>query len=53
MSKQRRTISSRTAVITDAASGIGKALGQRLSAHSCLVALVEVDEAGLKETGAS
>jgi len=53
MSKQRRTISGRTAVITGAASGIGRALAQRLSAHSCPVAIVDVDEAGLKETEAS
>lgn len=53
MSKQRRTISGRTAVITGAASGIGRALAQRLSAHSCPVALADVDEAGLKETQAS
>jgi len=52
MSKQRRTISGRTAVITGAASGIGRALAQRLSAHSCPVALADVDEAGLKETQA-
>jgi NAD(P)-dependent dehydrogenase (short-subunit alcohol dehydrogenase family) len=53
MSKKRRTISGRTAVITGAASGIGRALAQRLSAHSCPVALADVDEAGLKETQAS
>jgi NAD(P)-dependent dehydrogenase (short-subunit alcohol dehydrogenase family) len=53
MSKQRRTISGRTAVITGAASGIGRALAQRLSAHSCPVALADVNEAGLKETQAS
>ncbi|MCT7657623.1 SDR family NAD(P)-dependent oxidoreductase [Mycobacterium deserti] len=53
MSKQRRTISGRTAVITGAASGIGRALAQRLSAHSCPVAIVDVDELGLKETEAS
>jgi len=52
MSKQRRTISGRTAVITGAASGIGRALAQRLSAHSCPVALADVNEAGLKETQA-
>lgn len=53
MSKRRRTISGRTAVITGAASGIGRALAQRLSAHSCPVAIADVDEAGLKETEAS
>jgi NADP-dependent 3-hydroxy acid dehydrogenase YdfG len=53
MSKQRRTISGRTVVITGAASGIGRALAQRLSAHSCPVAIADVDEQGLKETEAS
>ncbi|MHA3019359.1 SDR family NAD(P)-dependent oxidoreductase [Mycobacterium sp. BMJ-28] len=49
----RRTISGRTAVISGAASGIGRALAQRLSAHGCPVALSDIDEAGLKETEAS
>jgi len=53
MTKRRRTISGRTAVITGAASGIGRALAQRLSDHSCPVAIADVDEAGLKETEAS
>lgn len=52
MSK-RRTISGRTVVITGAASGIGRALAQRLSAHSCPVAIADIDELGLKETEAS
>jgi NADP-dependent 3-hydroxy acid dehydrogenase YdfG len=50
---KRRTISGRTVVITGAASGIGRALAQRLSAHSCPVAIADVDELGLKETEAS
>jgi NADP-dependent 3-hydroxy acid dehydrogenase YdfG len=49
----KRTISGRTAVITGAASGIGRALAQRLSAHSCPVAIADIDEKGLKETEAS
>jgi NAD(P)-dependent dehydrogenase (short-subunit alcohol dehydrogenase family) len=54
MSKaQRRTITGRTVVITGAASGIGRALAQRLSAHSCPVAIADIDEQGLKETEAS
>jgi NAD(P)-dependent dehydrogenase (short-subunit alcohol dehydrogenase family) len=54
MSKsRRRTISGRTVVITGAASGIGRALAQRLSAHSCPVAIADIDANGLKETEAS
>ncbi len=49
----KRTISGRTVVITGAASGIGRGLAQRLSAHSCPVAIADVDENGLKETEAS
>ncbi|MGY4648442.1 SDR family NAD(P)-dependent oxidoreductase [Mycobacterium sp. URHB0021] len=49
----KRTISGRTVVITGAASGIGRALAHRLSAHSCPVAIADVDENGLKETEAS
>jgi NADP-dependent 3-hydroxy acid dehydrogenase YdfG len=48
-----RTISGRTVVITGAASGIGRGLAQRLSAHSCPVAIADIDERGLKETEAS
>ena len=53
MSKTKRTISGRTVVITGAASGIGRALAERLSAHSCPVAIADIDEKGLKETEAS
>ena len=49
----KRTISGRTVVISGAASGIGRALAQRLSAHSCPVAITDIDEKGLKETEAS
>jgi NAD(P)-dependent dehydrogenase (short-subunit alcohol dehydrogenase family) len=48
----RRKVSGRTAVISGAASGIGRALAQRLSSHGCPVALTDVDELGLKETEA-
>lgn len=51
MSTPRR-ISGRTAVISGAASGIGRALAQRLSTHGCPVALTDIDEVGLKETEA-
>jgi len=49
----RNVISGRTVVITGAASGIGRALAQRLSAHGCAVAIADVDERGLKETEAT
>lgn len=52
MGKRHLTINGRTAVITGAASGIGRALAQRLSAHGCPVAIADVDEQGLKETEA-
>jgi NADP-dependent 3-hydroxy acid dehydrogenase YdfG len=47
------TIDGRTAVITGAGSGIGRAVAQRLAAHGCPVALADQDEAGLAETAAS
>lgn len=46
-------IAGTTTVITGAASGIGRALAQRLSRHGCPVALADVDERGLLETAAS
>ena len=39
-----------TAVITGAASGIGRALAVRLSGHGCPVAIVDANEEGLAET---
>ncbi|GIF49213.1 NADP-dependent 3-hydroxy acid dehydrogenase YdfG [Asanoa ferruginea] len=42
-------LAGRTAVITGAASGIGRALAQRLSAAGCPVAVADIDESGLKE----
>lgn len=53
MTKSRRTISGRTAVISGAASGIGRSLAQRLAAHGSPVAITDIDERGLKETEAS
>ena len=53
MSKStKRTITGRTVVISGAASGIGRALAQRLSARGCPVAITDIDELGLKETEA-
>ena len=53
MTKSRRTISGRTAVISGAASGMGRSLAQRLSAYGSPVAITDIDERGLKETEAS
>ena len=53
MSTRRQPLSGRTVVISGAASGIGRALAQRLSSRGCPVALTDVDERGLKETEAS
>jgi NADP-dependent 3-hydroxy acid dehydrogenase YdfG len=48
----RRTIpvDGRTAFISGAASGIGRAVAQRLSAHGCPVAIIDQDEPGLSQT---
>ena len=43
-------LAGRTAVISGAASGIGRALALRLAAHGCPVALTDVDQDGLEET---
>ena len=43
-------VAGRTAVITGAGSGIGRALAHRLAAHGCPVALCDWDEDGLTET---
>ena len=51
--RSARTITGRTAVITGAASGIGRSLAQRLSAERCPVAIADIDERGLKETETS
>jgi NAD(P)-dependent dehydrogenase (short-subunit alcohol dehydrogenase family) len=50
---QRRRISGSTVVISGAASGIGRSLAQRLSAHGCAVAITDIDQHGLKETEAT
>jgi NAD(P)-dependent dehydrogenase (short-subunit alcohol dehydrogenase family) len=46
-------VDGRTAFVSGAASGIGRAVAQRLSAHGCPLAVVDQDEAGLSETVAA
>jgi NADP-dependent 3-hydroxy acid dehydrogenase YdfG len=50
---QRRVIRGRTAMISGAASGIGRSLARRLSAAGSPVAIADIDERGLKETESS
>ena len=48
--KQPVAVDGLTAYVSGAASGIGRAVAQRLSAHGCPVAIVDWNEAGLEET---
>jgi NAD(P)-dependent dehydrogenase (short-subunit alcohol dehydrogenase family) len=50
---QNLTFSGKTAVITGAASGIGRALAQALAARGCDLALADVNAEGLEETAAA
>src|SRR5579859_3208681 len=50
MARPRPIVDGRTAYISGAASGIGRAMAQRLAAHGCPVAIVDQDEAGLQDT---
>jgi NAD(P)-dependent dehydrogenase (short-subunit alcohol dehydrogenase family) len=43
-------VDGRTAFVSGAASGIGRAVALRLAAHGCPVAIADQDEAGLHET---
>jgi NAD(P)-dependent dehydrogenase (short-subunit alcohol dehydrogenase family) len=51
--RQPPPLAGRTAVITGAGSGIGRALAVRLSAHGCAVAIVDADPEGLQATTAA
>ena len=48
--RRPRIVDGRTAYVSGAASGIGRAVATRLARHGCPVALVDQDEAGLAET---
>jgi NADP-dependent 3-hydroxy acid dehydrogenase YdfG len=52
-SPPRHPLAGTTAVITGAASGMGRAVAQRLAAQGCPVAIVDHDEDGLDQTAAS
>lgn len=52
MPKTQIPIDGRTAFVSGAASGIGRAVAQRLSAHGCPVAIADQDEHGLEQTAA-
>jgi NAD(P)-dependent dehydrogenase (short-subunit alcohol dehydrogenase family) len=46
-------LNDKVAIVTGAASGIGRAVAQVFTKEGCKVALVDINEAGLKETHAS
>ena len=53
MPRNRRVIAGRPAMITGAASGIGRSLARRLSRSGSPVAIADVDDGGLKDTARS
>lgn len=53
MPRNTRPLSGHPAMITGAASGIGRALAQHLSRRGSPVAIADIDAAGLKETAAA
>ena len=50
MRQQRVQVDGRTAYVSGAASGIGRAVALRLAAHGCPVAIADQNEDGLRET---
>ena len=50
MTRKRVEVDGRTAFVSGAASGMGRAVAVRLAAHGCPVAIVDQDEDGLRET---
>jgi NADP-dependent 3-hydroxy acid dehydrogenase YdfG len=52
IARARVHVDGRTAFISGAGSGIGRAVAVRLAAHGCPVALVDTDEEGLEQTTA-
>jgi len=50
---KRTIVSGRTAVISGAGSGIGRAMAQRLARHGCAVAICDWNEDDLHETGST
>ena len=52
MSRKRVEVDGRTAYVSGAASGMGRAVALRLAAHGCPVAIVDQNEDGLRETEA-
>jgi NADP-dependent 3-hydroxy acid dehydrogenase YdfG len=53
MSRTPTPIDGRTAFVSGAASGIGRAVAQRLAAHGCPVAIVDQDGDGLERTASA
>jgi NAD(P)-dependent dehydrogenase (short-subunit alcohol dehydrogenase family) len=50
MSRTPIPVDGRTAFVSGAASGIGRAMARRLADHGCPVAIADQDEAGLEQT---
>lgn len=50
MSRTPIAVDGRTAFVSGAASGIGRAVAQRLAAHGCPVAIADQDQEGLEQT---